>query len=162
MLVQTGCAGPLYREEFNLSAPFEAYSHYTALPQHPFDKGPIDQGLVDALQGYLAGSELEPASQAVPLSRHLVFVLNFDVEAGRRRILALAANNVRSWTFQLRKDADAAQLVAIEVYERQSANLIYRAEAARGDSDAETIAQLLSKFPPSTVRTRGLRDALEG
>ncbi|MEM7569000.1 MAG: hypothetical protein AAF337_04320 [Pseudomonadota bacterium] len=153
------CAAALYREEFNASAVFDAYGFYRVLPKHPFDEGGDDPALVAALEAYLQQSDLQRVSAQSPLERQLTFTLNLDIPAGRRRILALAANDVRTWRYDFRREREDPGLVAIEVFERQSANLIYRAEALRAEDPADTIAALLSGFPPSASRLRALRSS---
>ena len=157
----SGCAQSLYREEFSLSAPFEAYDSYIFREDHPFDaEGDKDPALIAAIRSALDETTLVEVAEPMALARTLVILPSFDIEAGRRRILTLAANRVIGWRFQFRKEDISDDLVALEVFERQTGNLIYRVEAYRQETPALTAEALLSGFPPSAVRSSQLRRRL--
>lgn len=140
-----------------MTAPFQAYTRYMILAQNPFDQVPLpagDKTLRAALDAALSARGLAPAARDEARPQQMVLALNYDIAAGRRRVQIYAANEVRTWAYQLNKLKEDAGLVALEIYERQTGGLLYRAEVLRGQSDAETAAALLSRFPPNTQRYR--------
>lgn len=155
--ILVSCTNAVYREEFNVTAPFEAYTRYMILEQNPFDQGALpagDEALRIALDDALRARSFAPAARDEARPQQMVLALNYDIAAGRRRVQIYAANEVRTWAYQLGKLKVDEGLVALEIYERQTGGLLYRAEVLRGQSDAETVAALLSRFPPDTLRYR--------
>jgi len=155
-LAVAGCTQSAYRNSFNWSAPFEAYWQYEILPSHPFDtiSPPPDQvALVATLDEALKAREFIPADRDErAIAQQMVLVFNHDIPAGRLRVQSIAASEARTWFFHIDKQREDDRLIALEVYERQSGDLIYRAEALRQQSVEETVAALLSNYPPKTQR----------
>lgn len=143
----------MYREEFNWTAPFEAYVRYTLVEANPFDRGgpPSDHpALLAALETALNERGLTSAQRDEARPQQIVLAFNYDIAAGRRRVQTIAANEVTTWAYQLRKQSDDASLIALEIYERQSGSLLYRAEVLRAATPQESVAALLSAYPPNT------------
>lgn len=147
------CASSVYREEFNWTAPFEAYVRYSIVEAHPFDRAveaPNHPALLMALDDTLKQRGFTPAQRDEARAQQIVLTLNYDIAAGRRRVQVIAASEVTTFAYQLGKMRDDPALIALEIYERQSGSLLYRAEAARAATARETIAALLSDYPPNT------------
>lgn len=153
----SACASAIYREEFNWNAVYTAYSRYSIVAEHPFDSGSPQGGpepLLEALDGQLRARGLQEALPDEARDAQLVFAFNDDIQAGRLRIKTIAAQSAVTWSFQLARESDDPSLLALEVWERQSGNLLYRAEARRAETTEETVEKLLSRFPPNTKRFR--------
>lgn len=151
------CTGGVYREEFNFTAPFEAYTRYMILAQNPFDQGAApndDDALRAALDSALRTRSMTPAQRDEARPQQIVAAFNYDIAAGRRRVQTFAANEVRTWAYQLNKIGEGPDLVALEFYERQTGGLLYRVEALRGETPQDTVETLLSRYPPNTGRYR--------
>ncbi|MEM9879587.1 MAG: hypothetical protein AAF862_09975 [Pseudomonadota bacterium] len=150
-----GCARDVYRESYNWSAPFQAYVQYSVLKAHPFDDvdPPSDDTVLQAaLSDEFERRKYDLDQREETRAEQIVVVLNYDIEAGRRRVQSLAVNQARFWTYQLSRVNQSERLIGLEIYARQTGNLIYRSEAFRRDAPSETIGALLSRYPPKTRR----------